>query len=99
MTDQQMASVAKLLELLLNGAYARNKQGTLAQFLTVLLACTAEGITAVEVSRALGQNESSVSRAIKRLGPEGTGCLEMEGRVIRPSAVVIEEINAMFPKD
>ena len=94
----QREALKQLLHVLINGTYKRNKNGTIAQFLTVLLACTDDKITAREIATALGQNESSVSRNIKALGPEGTGCLETEGRVFRPSQDVIDDINAMFPR-
>lgn len=94
----QREALKQLLQVLINGPYKRNKKGTLAQFLTVLLACTDDNITAREIATALGQNESSVSRNIKSLGPEGTGCLETKGRVLRPSQVVIDEMNTIFPR-
>ena len=94
----QREALKQLLQVMINGSYKRNKNGTLAQFLTVLLACTDDKITAREIAKALGQNESSVSRNIKALGPEGTGCLDTEGRVFRPSQAVIDDINTMFPR-
>ena len=99
MHPDQTAQLNHLLEILINGPYARNKQGTMAQFLTVLLACCKPGITAAEIARALGQNESSVSRNLKTLGPNGTGCLTVVGKRIDPSEVVLHEIEAMFPKN
>ena len=97
MTPEQITQLRNLLEILINGAYARNKSGTMAQFLTVLLACVDEEITAAKIARALGQNESSVSRNLKSLGPNGTGCLEVRGKAIRPSDAVLADIEAMFP--
>ena len=98
-TPEQKAKLSNLLEVLIKGPYARNKSGTLAQFLTVLLACTDDDITAAEIARALGQNESSVSRNLKALGDKGTDCLKVEGKTIRPSDAVLAEIEAMFPRN
>ena len=99
MTPEQQAQLSHLLEILINGVYARNKQGTLAQFLTVLISACKPGITAAEIARALGQNESSVSRNLKTLGPNGTGCLTVVGKHIKPSEVVMKDIEAMFPQN
>ena len=74
---------------------------TCNQFLMVLYVVQAGGLTQAELARKLGQDEATISRSYKKLGPgpEGSGCLTKEdGKVVAVHYVQerLKEIFATF---
>lgn len=84
---------------LLEEVIGRKKDATCVQLLLAMYAAEADGITQKELAAKLGINESTVSRTVRILGPEGTKCLYKEGDIIYPAervAKMIERIERDF---
>ena len=50
----------------------------------VLYCLEADGITTGDLAKKLDITSGGVSRNYKTLGPEGSGCLEKDGKLIKP---------------
>ena len=63
---------------------------TCNQFLLVLYVVQAGGLTQAELARKLGVDDSTITRAFRKLGPppEGSGCIEkIDGKVVATAHV------------
>lgn len=78
---------------LLEEVIGRKKDATCVQLLLAMYAAEAEGITQKELATKLGISESTVSRTVKILGPDGTQCLRKEGDVVLPAERVMKMIE------
>ena len=86
------ADVQKTIKLLY-GTIGAKSDITCTQFLLVMTVFVEGGLTQVEIAQRLGITEGAVSRNIQKLGPDGTGCLRKDGRIIRVDDHVIEAIT------
>ena len=84
---------------LMEGTVGAKSDVTCTQFLTVLHALASGGMTQKDLAVRLGLNESTVSRNYKKLGPEGTGCLLKEGKLVCAHPHVKEAISAILTND
>ena len=75
------------------GAY---EQFTCKQFLMVLYATQTGGVTQKELADRIGVDQGTVSRNLKVLGKEGTGCLYKDGNLVKPSQKVIEGLTEIL---
>ena len=84
---------------LLEGTVGAKSDVTCTQFLTVMYALVSDGMTQKQLSEVLGITEGAVSRNIKKLGPEGTGCLVKDGRLIKAESHVFERVVQILQSD
>jgi len=75
------------------GAY---EQVTCKQFLMVLYAIQTGGMTQKELANRVGVDQGTVSRNLKILGPEGTGCLYKDGNLVKPSEKVVSALTGIL---
>ena len=81
---------------LLEGTVGAKSDVTCTQFLTVLYALYSDGMTQKELSEVLDITEGAVSRNIKKLGPEGSGCLCKRGRLVVADDHVKEAVGKIM---
>ena len=84
---------------LLEGTVGAKSDVTCTQFLTVMYALVSDGMTQKQLADVLDITEGAVSRNIKKLGPEGTGCLSKEGRLIKAHSHVTERVSEILQSE
>ena len=84
---------------LLEGTVGAKSDVTCTQFLTVMYALVSGGMTQKQLADILDITEGAVSRNIKKLGPEGSGCLCKDGRFIQAHSHVAERINEILQSE
>ena len=62
----------------------------------VLYCLEADGLTTGDLAKRLDITSGGVSRNYKTLGPEGSGCLVKDGKVIKPAEHVKEGIAELL---
>ena len=61
-------------------------------------ALVSDGMTQKQLADALDITEGAVSRNFKKLGPEGSGCLFKEGRLVKADPHVIKAVSEILQK-
>ena len=88
-------ALAKVIELLERTVGAKDTF-TCKQFLTVLYCAHSGGLTQVELAEKLGGSEGAISHNYKVLGPEGSGCLTKDGKLIKADPHVIDALTEIL---
>ena len=92
MNTRALSSMIRVME----ETRVAHKGITCAQFMMVLYAVQSGGITQKELADKLEVTEGAISRNLKTLGPEGTGCLAIENRKVVADPHVIEHMTALL---
>ena len=71
---------------------------TCNQFLMVLYVVQSGGLTQAELARKLGQDEATISRSYKKLGPgpDGSGCLTKDDGKVVAAPYVRQRLAEIF---
>jgi len=82
MNTRALEALINLVEQTVVGSEKR--ECTCRQFLMVLYCLEKDGMTTGELAKRLDITSGGVSRNYASLGPEGSGCLEKDGKLIKP---------------